>query len=144
MILSEGAGALLLGRAGSIEIEKIFSGPNFSHRRDAPAALDKVYAELCHTPPDLVAASANGTFIDRAEHATIAKHSPAASIYSAKQALGESVGASTLWQTIVAGQALLTQRVPGFPGSTPIHTALISACGLNQQTAGLRLSLPKL
>ena len=143
MILSEGAGALLLSRSGAIEIEKISSGTNFSHRRDAPAALDKVYAELCQPPPDLIAASANGTFIDRAERAAISKYSPAAPIYSVKQALGESVGASTLWQTIVAGQALLTERVPGFAESTPIRTAVVSACGLNQQTAGLRLSLPK-
>lgn len=148
MILSEGAGALLLQseeRASElpIRVEKISSGANFFHRRDAPAALDQVYAELCETSPDLVAASANGTFIDRAERAAIDKHSHAASVYSAKQALGESVGASTLWQTIAAGQALLTQRLPGLPASRPLRTALVSACGLNQQTAGLRLSLSK-
>ena len=77
MIVSEGAGALLLGRSGAIQIEKISGGTNFSKQREAPAALDKVFAELCHPPPDLIAASANGTFIDHAEQAAISKYSPA-------------------------------------------------------------------
>ena len=132
MIVSEGAGALLLGRTGRIQIEKIAAGTNFRKQREAAAGLEQVFAELCVTPPDFVAASANGTFIDEAEHAAILAYCPKAKIYPVKTALGESVGASSLWQTICAAQSLLTEERA---------TALVSTCGLNQQVAGLRLGL---
>ena len=141
MIVSEGAGALLLsseGRASapptnhSVQIDKIAPGTNFSHQREAAACVEKVFAELCSPPPDFVSASANGTFIDEAERAAIAAHCPNAKVYTAKAALGESVGASSLWQTICAAQALAKEGP---------RTALVSTCGLNQQVAGLRLSL---
>jgi 3-oxoacyl-(acyl-carrier-protein) synthase len=141
-ILSEGAGAILLsmeGRAPSrpVLIENISSGTNFQKQREAADAIEKVFAELCTTPPNLVAASANGTFIDAAEEKAIQKHSPDARVYSVKATLGESVGAGSLWQTIAAAQALLTQQVPG--ATAVLRDALISTCGLNQQVAGLRL-----
>lgn len=146
MIVSEGAGAILLGRTGGVEIEKIATGSNFRKQREAGACVDSVFAQLCATPPDFVAASANGTFIDEAERAAMTAHCPNAKVYAVKGALGESVGASSLWQTICAAQTLLTKRVP--PGSNPapagdypLKCAVISTCGLNQQVAGLRLSL---
>jgi 3-oxoacyl-(acyl-carrier-protein) synthase len=155
-ILSEGAGAVLLaseGHAsarsgsedrpsgGSIRIEQIASGTNFQHQRHAAAGIEGVFSELCATPPDLVCASANGTFIDAAEKTAISRHCPNAMIYSLKAALGESVGASSLWQTIGAAQALSTQRLPGTPSTErALRSAVVSTCGLNQQVAGLRLS----
>jgi 3-oxoacyl-(acyl-carrier-protein) synthase len=139
-ILSEGAGALLVGRAGLLEI-RIASGTNFSSQREAGAAVGAVFSDLCASPPDLVSASANGTFIDEAERAAIEKHSPNARVYAVKQALGESVGASSLWQTIAASQALFGQQLPGQPKSGVFRNALISTCGLNQQAAGLRISI---
>jgi 3-oxoacyl-(acyl-carrier-protein) synthase len=141
MIVSEGAGAVLLARRGSVQIEKIASGTNFRKRREAAAGIETVFAELCPTPPDLVAASANGTFIDQAEENAIGKHSPKARVYAVKGPLGESVGASSLWQTISAAQALITQRVPGVTEPLTMRNAVVSACGLNQQIAGLRLSI---
>lgn len=142
MIVSEGAGAILLGRAGPVRIEKIATGSNFRKQREAPACIDKVFAALCMTPPDIVSASANGTFIDQAENAAISTHCPNAKVYAVKGALGDSVGASSLWQTICAAQTLITQNVPSRPESdVPLQTALVSTCGLNQQVAGLRLSL---
>jgi 3-oxoacyl-(acyl-carrier-protein) synthase len=145
-ILSEGAGAILFfseGRASAspISIERICSGTNFSHQREAAAAVEEIFSDLCPTPPDLVSASANGTFIDQAERAAIEKHAPNASVYAVKQALGESVGASSLWQTIAASQALLTQQLPGHTGTGVFQNGLISTCGLNQQAAGLLISL---
>ena len=139
-ILSEGSGAILLARSGPIQIDQIASGTNFSKQREAHAGVDKVFAELCATPTDVVSASANGTFIDDAERSAILTHSPQAQVYSVKQALGESVGASSLWQTIAAGQALFTQKLPGSTQTKPLSTALVSTCGLNQQVAGLRIS----
>jgi 3-oxoacyl-(acyl-carrier-protein) synthase len=146
MIVSEGAGAILLsleGRAPArpILIEKIASGTNFQKQREAAAGIETVFSELCSTPPDLVAASANGTFIDQAEQMAIRKHSPNAIVYAVKGPLGESVGASSLWQTISAAQALITQRVPGFTEPLKLHGAVVSTCGLNQQVAGLGLRM---
>ncbi|HEX4631104.1 MAG TPA: beta-ketoacyl synthase N-terminal-like domain-containing protein [Chthoniobacterales bacterium] len=139
-ILSEGAGAILIGKMGPIQIEQISSGTNFSKQREALAAVNNVFAELCAAPINLVSASANGTFIDEAEQTAILKHSPQARVYSVKQALGESVGASSLWQTIAAAQALITQKLPGPTETRLLRTASISTCGLNQQVAGLRIS----
>jgi 3-oxoacyl-(acyl-carrier-protein) synthase len=138
-ILSEGAGAILLAREGPVRLEKIAGGTNFRKQREAAAGVEMVFAELCPTPPDLVAASANGTFIDLAEQTAIRKHSPKARVYSVKGSLGESVGASSLWQTICAAQALRTQRLPEPTGQSPMQSAIVSSCGLNQQVAGLRV-----
>ena len=143
MIVSEGAGAILLGRTGPVQIERIATGSNFRRQREAAACVEQVFAELCTTPPDLVSASANGTFIDEAEQTAIQAHCSKASVYAVKGALGDSVGASSLWQTICAAQALITQRMPSIPKpNAPLHGALVSTCGLNQQVAGLCLSLP--
>jgi 3-oxoacyl-(acyl-carrier-protein) synthase len=144
-ILSEGAGAVLLDSEGRtsarpIMIEKISGGTNFKKQSEAAAAIEKVFAELCASPPHLIAASANGTFIDAAERKAIEKHSPTALVYSVKQALGESVGASCLWQTVAAAQALVTKTLPRNTAPSILKTALISTCGLNQQTAGLRIT----
>jgi 3-oxoacyl-(acyl-carrier-protein) synthase len=139
-ILSEGAGAILIDRNGPIRIDQIAGGTNFSKQREAIAAVDQVFGEVCTTPTDLVSASANGTFIDDAEQRAILNHSAKAHVYSIKQALGEGVGASSLWQTIAAAQALITRKLPGARETKPLRNALVSACGLNQQVAGLRIS----
>jgi 3-oxoacyl-(acyl-carrier-protein) synthase len=149
MIVSEGAGAILLAveglaAASAVFIEKIASGTNFRKQREAAAGLEAVFSELCATPPDFVAASANGTFIDAAEQAAIGKHSPKAKVYAVKGSLGESVGASALWQTICGAQALITQRAPGRTVPVSLQSAIVSTCGLNQQVAGLRLIIPDL
>ena len=126
------------------QIEKIASGSNFRKQREAGSGVERVFAELCVDPPDLVVASANGTFLDQGERAAVSRHCPDAKVYAMKQALGESVGASSLWQTICAVQSLQTQRVPScsFGGDgiqVPLRTSLVSTCGLNQQVNGLRL-----
>jgi 3-oxoacyl-(acyl-carrier-protein) synthase len=140
-ILSEGAGAILLARQGRVRVEKIAAGTNFQKQREAAGAVESVFADLCGVPPGLVAASANGTFIDRAESAAIGRHCPKAIVSAVKGQLGESVGASSLWQTICAAQALITQRLPAPVGKTSLQSAVVSSCGLNQQVAGLRLCL---
>ncbi len=153
LVLSEGAGAVLLDRVGSIRIEKIEPGGNFRRQAEAAARVDEVFASLGATNRDLIVASANGTFVDGAEAAAIRRHCPQAAVYAPKAALGESVGASTLWQTICAAQALQSRRIPpalhrGSGSSVPVHTeipharrALLSACGLNQQVAGMSLTI---
>jgi 3-oxoacyl-(acyl-carrier-protein) synthase len=86
-----------------------------------------------------VIGSANGTFIDAAERKAIGAD---ATIYSPKVALGESVGASALWQVIVAAQFLTTQQLPpSCDAKLDRNSVVVLSCGLNQQVAGLRLSI---
>jgi 3-oxoacyl-(acyl-carrier-protein) synthase len=140
-ILSEGAGAVLLSRGGDIRLEKIVAGTNFRKQSEAGRALEKVYGELGDAEIDLVVASANGTFVDAAEQAAVFRNYPGAKIYATKRALGESVGASSLWQTICGVQSLRSQLVPpGVRLTGPLRRAVISVCGLNQQVAGLTLA----
>lgn len=152
-ILSEGAGAVLLSRNGSVRLEKVAAGTNFRKQSEAGASVERVFTGLCDGAIDLVVASANGTFIDAAERGAVRRSCPRAKVYPMKGALGESVGASALWQTICGAQALRTQLVPpallltgeneGRLSMEPIRAklerAIISVCGLNQQVAGLRL-----
>ncbi len=153
-ILSEGAGALLLDRNGSVQLQKIAGGTNFRKQSETGEAVKNVFAELCEGEIDLVVASANGTFIDAAERAAVLQSCPGAKVYAVKGVLGESVGASSFWQTICGAQSLLTQVVPPAtslagergarlstePANGKLERAVISVCGLNQQVAGLRIA----
>lgn len=156
-VLSEGAGAVLLDRVGPTVVDAIDGGCNFIHQRDAAKCVEQIFANLGVSDDDLIVASANGTFVDAAESAAIRRHSPAAQVFAPKAALGESVGASTLWQLICAAQALRTHQLPpsaqivdqlagasAAPPSQkqqPPRRAIVSACGMNQQVAGLAISL---
>ena len=156
MILSEGAGAVLLDREGALALEQIHPGGNFAHQREAVGQLDIIARDLrAEGPVDLLIASANGTFIDAAESAVAARHFADAAVYTPKPALGESVAAGALWQLICAAQALRTQQLPPLlhapanlglttaraPGKKPWQRAVQTTCGLNQQVAGLALRL---
>ncbi len=136
MIMSEGAGAVLLKRSnGGSEIDQIVPGANFFRRSEASARLGSVVARLKNEIGFCIG-SANGTFIDRAERAAVGDEIP---LYSPKIALGESVGASVFWQLITAAKALETGTLPG-SSKPPVNShALVLACGLNQQTGGLTL-----
>ncbi|MEY2480830.1 MAG: hypothetical protein QOI04_1757 [Verrucomicrobiota bacterium] len=151
MILSEGAGAVVLTREGKIRVEKISAGGNFSRQTEASDWIDKVYVDLAGGKIDLVVGSANGTFIDAAEHQAWQRHCAGALFYSPKPALGEAVSAGGFWQLISAVQALRSQQVPPLlraPASmtsepkTRFQRALVSVCGLNQQVGGLLVTQP--
>lgn len=133
--LSEGAGAVLLGRAGEVKIDIVSGGGHFFSRREAGCALQKIADEIATDRTEVAITSANGTFIDAAESAAL----PNMKTYSPKWTLGESVGASALWQVIVAAQCLTTQRLPDAPINA--REAIVLSCGLNQQAGGLRLSI---
>src|SRR5437870_5270094 len=136
MIMSEGAGALLLKRStGGIEIEQIVPGANFFRRSEASARLGSVVARL-ENEIGFCVGSGNGTFIDRAERAAVGDELP---LYSPKIALGESVGASIFWQLISAAKAMETGTLTG-SSKPPVNShAWVHACGLSQQTGGLTL-----
>ncbi len=154
MILSEGAGAVVLARAGAIALERVHPGGNFARQGDAAGLLDTIGRELRgEVGAEVMIASANGTFIDAGERAVAANYFSEADVYTAKPALGESVAAGALWQVICAAQALRRQELPPFlhapkdcsltnrreAGENVYRRAVVTTCGLNQQVAGLAL-----
>src|SRR6476469_2400657 len=156
MILSEGAGAVLLARKGHFRIESAHPGGNFTKRVEAEEILERIVRDLAESNIDIVISSANGTFVDQAEYTALERVVPNAVVYTAKPALGESIGAAGLWQIIVAAQALRSAELPPVlhadsaaslrlpNGRMPIpeaRRAIVLSCGLNQQAAGLRLAI---
>jgi 3-oxoacyl-(acyl-carrier-protein) synthase len=155
MILSEGAGAILLARDGRILIECAHPGGYFSTRAEAEGLLKHILCDLGQTEIDFVISSANGTFVDAAESHALQRLLPNALVYTVKPALGESVGAAGLWQVILAAEALRTRELPPVLHADPkvpmrlsrsrtaipyARHAIVLGCGLNQQAAGLRLA----
>jgi 3-oxoacyl-(acyl-carrier-protein) synthase len=156
MILSEGAGAIVLARGGPITIEHAHPGGCYGKRAEAEEILKGILRNLNHTGIDLVISSANGTFIDQAEQGALDQVIPDAITYTAKPALGESVGASGLWQVILGAQALRYGELPPVLHTDPnislrlslsrmrltrAHQAIVLNSGVNQQVAGLRLAI---
>jgi len=154
-ILSEGAGAILLGRDGAIKIEKTHAGGHYRKRTEAEGVLKQILSELSETKTGFLIVSANGTFIDKAERIAISQVVPDAIVYTAKPALGESVGAGGLWQVIVGSRALLDGALPPvlhvnskialrlpnrLAAAVSARRGIVLSCGLNQQVAGLVLS----
>jgi len=157
MILSEGAGAIVLARQGSLMIERTHTGGYFRKRTEAKEILKRIISDLAESKIDFVISSANGTFIDQAECRALQRLIPDTIIYTAKPAVGESVGAAGLWQVILGAQALgrgelppllhlastIPLRVPAARMAlTKARHAIVLSCGVNQQVAGLRLSIP--
>ena len=156
MILSEGAGAILLARGGPITIERAHPGGCYGKRAEAEEILKRMLSDLNQTETDFVISSANGTFIDQAERRALEQVIPDAITNTVKPALGESIGASGLWQVIVGTRALDCGELPPvlhadldtslrlsrsrMPVSSA-HGAIILSSGVNQQLAGLRLAL---
>ena len=137
MIVSEGAGAILLGRnAGRCEIEKIDPGSNFFRRAEATGKLRRTLERLGVETASFCVGSANGTFVDAGERQAMGENVRA---YYPKLALGDSIGASVLWQVIAAVQALRTRRLPGSVEPVCGSRAIVLACGMNQQIGGLAL-----
>jgi 3-oxoacyl-(acyl-carrier-protein) synthase len=156
MILSEGAGAILLARDGRLAIESAHPGGYFTKRAEAEEILKQILRHLSQSEIDLVISSANGTFVDEAECRALKAMIPNALVYTGKPALGESVGAAGLWQVILAAQALRSAELPPVLHADPAialrlslsrtpmtgaRRAIVLSCGLNQQAAGLRLAI---
>src|SRR5437660_2167294 len=158
MILSEGAGAVLLAREGLIKIESTHAGGTYRKRDEAEDVLKRILCDLIEAESGFVIASANGTFIDEAECRAISQVIPGAIVYTPKPTLGESVGAGGLWQVIVGGQALrqgelppllhVSSKIPVRISAAPAAAetargAIVLSCGLNHQIAGLCLGVDR-
>jgi 3-oxoacyl-(acyl-carrier-protein) synthase len=156
MILSEGAGAVLLARDGPITIERAHPGGSYRKREAAEEILMQMLRDLSQPEIDLVISSANGTFIDQAEQRALEQVIPDAIAYTAKPALGESVGASGLWQFILGAQGLRHGELPPVLHAdlnislrlslsrmsvAGARRAIVLSSGVNQQVAGVRLAI---
>ncbi len=156
MILSEGAGAIVLAQSGPITIERAHPGGCYGKRAEAEEILVRMLRDLSETKADFVISSANGTFIDWGEQRALEQVIPNAITYTGKPALGESVGASGLWQVILGAQALRHGELPPVLHADPnislrlslsrmpvpgARRAIILSSGVNQQVAGLRLAI---
>ncbi len=166
MILSEGAGAIVLARLsrrsaaeakrGPVTIEHAHPGGCYGKRAEAEEILKRMLRDFSKAETDFVISSANGTFIDQAEQQALEQVIPNAITYTAKPALGESVGASGLWQVILGAQALRHGELPPVlhagPNISPrlslarmpvprAHRTIVLSSGLNQQVAGLQLAI---
>ena len=156
MILSEGAGAILLARDGPITIEGAHPGGSYRKREEAEEILMQMLRDLGQAEIDFVISSANGTFIDQAEQRALEQVLPDAIAYTAKPALGESVGASGLWQVILGAQGLRHGELPPVLHAdlnislrlsrsrmsvAGARRAVVLSSGLNQQVAAVRLAI---
>jgi 3-oxoacyl-(acyl-carrier-protein) synthase len=156
MILSEGAGAIVLAREGFATIERAHPGGYFRGRSEAGKVLKRILCDVGQMEIDFVISSANGTFVDQAESQALQEVVSDALAYTGKPALGESVGAAGLWQIILAAQALRSKELPpvlhanrSIPLRLPLlrtpipnaRRAIVLSCGLNQQAAGLRMAI---
>ena len=156
MILSEGAGAILLARDGPITIERAHPGGSYRKREEAKQILMQMLRDLGQPEIDFVISSANGTFIDQAEQRALEQVLPDAIAYTAKPALGESVGASGLWQVILGAQGLHHGELPPVLHAdlnislrlsrsrmsvVGARRAIVLSSGINQQVAAVRLAI---
>ena len=153
-IFGEGAAAVVLGRTCGTPLVRIGPGSTFFSRQDALAAARQVIQPMIQEEaPDCVISSANGTFIDQIEERVLRELLPTTLVYSYKPALGDALGASSLFQTVFAALALRNQTVPGtlrggnrLPSLTresrtiKLRRALVTVIGFNQQVNSLLLA----
>jgi len=137
-LLAEGAAAVVLGRAGDLELTAHPGAPVF-RQTEAGAALKQIHSDLVPDGAvDLVVGGANGSFADAIEQRALAEQFPRTAQYHPKHALGEMLGASALLQVVIAALALRKGAIPG--GSEKrVASALVTALGFNQQAGGALL-----
>ncbi len=141
MLLGEGAAAFVVGRESGAPGEILLraASATYGRRTGSGRALERVLGRLPLEGAGVVIGSANGTWVDRAEAAVLARRLPGAVAWHPKAALGEALGASGLTQAALAALALERREAPGveagafpaFPGKVAVTTL-----GLNQQASG--------
>jgi 3-oxoacyl-(acyl-carrier-protein) synthase len=155
-IFGEGAGAVVIGREGDLQLTFSSPGQPFFSAQDCRFAAQELFAKAAEqSEPDFIVASANGTFVDTVERQAFNDLFGKRPVFASKTSLGETLGASAMIATVLASIALRHQILPGTlsAGSKlqsinrttrPVHaaSALVSAVGFNQQinAMGLRIS----
>ncbi|HEX8309758.1 MAG TPA: beta-ketoacyl synthase N-terminal-like domain-containing protein [Chthoniobacteraceae bacterium] len=124
VLLSEGAGAVVLKRSGGPEL-RVHPGVSYFRRREAGAALEQALAGFSNGA-HLVVGSANGTFVDELESSALSRLGVQAPVIHPKHSLGEAPGASALWQIVTAALAVEKRG---------LGSALVPVLGYNQQAS---------
>lgn len=129
---AEGAAAVLLGRSGPWRL-RTHPGIPFFRRREVPAALERVCADLATSgPAQWAVCSASQPFMEAAERTALRRHYPGAAELHPKRTFGEAPGASALIQVVAA--ALAVQKSGAARALTPV-------VGFNQQIGGAVVEL---
>jgi 3-oxoacyl-(acyl-carrier-protein) synthase len=154
-VFAEAAAALLIGREGPIRLSGSSAGQSFFSRRDSVGVAVDFFARFQTNPiSDLIVSSANGTFADDVERQAFSQLFPETPVYAPKPAVGEALGASALFQVVVAGLALRHRQMPGTLDAgfrlptvnrhTRSHSgagALVTSVGFNQQINAVGLEI---
>ena len=154
-VFAEGAAAVLLGRIGSIGISGISAGlPFFSRNESAPVAVELLTGLLAGSSPQLIIASANGTFVDEVERIAFGRLLDRVPVFAPKPAVGEALGAGALFQVVAACLALRRRQMPGTLNAGPkLSTVnrqtqaykgvcvLVTCVGFNQQINAATLQI---
>ena len=158
MILSEGAGAVVLAREGKLTLDRIHPGGNFAHRRRTRPGNSTRLLAICKRDirTDLLIASANGTFIDASRGGSGQKSFPGSGgLHSetgaGRKRRGERALAVDLRRPSAPDAAVTSApaRSGGFSPNDGTKSrsekagsrAVVTTCGLNQQVAALALQL---
>ncbi len=156
-VFGEAAAAVLIGREPGWRLAYTGAGQAFFSMKDAIETTEKVVSECISNAgePDIVLASANGTFIDHAEHRALSLGAIRAPVYAYKPALGDALGAGAVLQVVLGCLALQSQKLPGTLSAgdlsalvnrttKPVHAdrCLISTVGFSQQANALMIEVP--
>jgi 3-oxoacyl-(acyl-carrier-protein) synthase len=150
-IFGEGAGAVVVGREGELEVTFLSPGQSFFSIKDSQTIARDLFAEAIEwSRPDFIVSSANGTFVDAVERLVFddLKYP----VYTPKPAIGETLGAGAILGTVVASLGLRNQTLPGTEAAgnklgtinrvtRPYvsSSALVTAVGFNQQINAIGL-----
>jgi 3-oxoacyl-(acyl-carrier-protein) synthase len=152
-VFGEGAGAVVVGREGDIEVTFSSPGQSFFSIKDSMTVARALFAEAIErSQPDFIVSSANGTFVDEVERSVFDDLASQALVYAPKPAFGETLGASSMLGAVVASLGLRHQTLPGTNAAgrklNSINrttrpwvssSALVTAVGFNQQVNAIGL-----
>ena len=150
-IFGEGAGAVVVGREGELEVTFSSPGQSFFSIKDSQTIARDLFAEAIEwSRPDFIVSSANGTFVDAVERLVF--DDLKFPVYTPKPAIGETLGAGAILGTVVASLGLRNQTLPGTEAAgnklgtinrvtRPYvsSSALVTAVGFNQQINAIGL-----
>ncbi len=127
--LSEGAGAVLLGRRGSVKLD-VITDENLYHTSGKSSALTKMREQLGASSSGalLSDSTSHEKGISKEEH-QVWKDWTSPRI-SPKSILGEGLMASSAWQVVAAADAIIHRRAT---------EAIVSIAGFHQHAVGARL-----
>ncbi len=155
-VFGEAAAAVLIGRGPGFRLAYTGGGQPFFSTKDAIETTEKVVRQCVGSAgqPDIIIASANGTFVDQAESWAFSLGKLRAPVYAYKPALGDALGAGAVLQVVLGCLALQHQILPGTLSAgnglglvnritRPVDAdrCLISTVGFSQQANALMIEL---